>query len=178
MWTILIGFNASGKTTLAHEMHRLSGRSMVDLDEAVCRLASRGLPEIFEEGGPALFRDFEERVLKALPSGESLVLATGGGTLERSVTRDLLRARGLLVWLDASWPDLRRRLEPAAPARPSPVWRHLGEEGLARLYRRRRPLYAAVSRLRLDATADPAILGRRLLGRCLQLEQAGPRDAP
>ena len=170
MWIVLVGFNACGKTTLARELGRLSGRSVVDLDRAVSSLAGRGVAELFTEGGPELFRELEAQVLGNLPAGQPLVLATGGGTLERAKTVALLRDRGLLVWLDASWQHLRRRLAPVPPAAPPPIWRHIGEEGLARLYCRRRPLFAAVSRLRLDATHDPGALARRLLGRCLQLE--------
>ncbi len=178
MWISLIGFHGSGKSTLARELGRLSGRRVVDLDQAVVRLAGRPLPAIFATGGPDLCRDLEEQVLADLPARELLVLATGGGSLERAGTASLVRARGTVVWLDAAWPFLRRRLAPAAGQPPSPLWQHLGESGLALLYARRRPLFAAAARLRFDATSDPGDLARRLLGRCQQLAPAGSRGTP
>lgn len=173
MWISLVGFNASGKSTLARELGRLSGRTVVDLDAAVVQRDGRALPELFAAGGPRLVRALEVSILCELPPEAPLVVATGGGTLEDAAAVAVLRERSLIVWLDAAWPDLRRRLAPAPPAEPSPVWRHLGESGLATLYRRRRPLFAAVARLRLDATTEPANLARRLLGRCWQLPLTG-----
>jgi shikimate kinase len=169
MWISLVGFNASGKSTLARQLGQLSGRTVCDLDAAVVRHAGRPLPELFATGGPDLVRDLEVRVLRDLPPDAPLVIATGGGTVEHPEARALLGSRSLVVWLDADWPHLRRRLAPVPPAGPSPVWQHLGEDGFAALYRRRRPLFAAVARLRLDATTAPASLARRLLGRCWQL---------
>jgi len=176
MWTSLVGFNASGKSTLARELGRLSGRPVVDLDLAVTRLDGRSLPELFTQGGADLVRGLELRVLQELPAATPYVIATGGGTLEQEAAVELLRQRGLVVWLDAAWPHLRRRLAPRPEAAPEPVWQHLGEEGLASLYSRRRPLFAAAARLRLDATQDPASLAQRLLGRSAML-QAGPGGA-
>lgn len=176
MWLSLIGFNASGKTTLARELGRLAGRKVVDLDHAVADLAGRPVPDIFAAGGTAAFRDLERQALRGLASDDPLVLATGSGTLEQPDAAGLLQARGLLVWLDAPWPHLRRRLAPLPGAAPSPVWRHLGPDVLQRLFARRRPQYAAAARLRLDATEDPVRLARRLLGRCRQLESMPRAD--
>jgi len=107
-----------------------------------------------------------------------LVVATGSGTVERATTRRLVGERGLVVWLDAPWPTLRSRLAPAPGTRPSPVWEHLGEKGLAALYARRRPLYAASARVRLDtAMVFEAVLVRRLLGLSLRLQSASEQVA-
>ena len=173
MWITLVGFNAAGKTTLARRFGRVSGRRMVDLDQAVRALAGASLTEIFEAGGPQAFREFEFRVVAELPADEPLVLACGGGTVERRDTIELVRARGPLVWLDAPWPVLRRRLAPGPDATPAPVWQHLGEDGLAALFARRRPLFAAAADLRLDSDRlDPSMLSRRLLARALQWDEA------
>jgi len=173
MWIYLIGFNASGKTTLAREFARISGWRAVDLDREVQRAAGRPVAEIFAAEGPDGFREREAAVLAALPADDWLVVATGGGSLERPGTAALLSARGIVAWLDAPWPVLRGRLEPPPNAAPRPVWTHLGEAGLAALYVRRRPQYAATARLRLDSARPEApTLARRLLGRALQIEAA------
>ncbi|MDY0110541.1 MAG: shikimate kinase [Candidatus Krumholzibacteria bacterium] len=169
MWIVLIGFNGSGKTVLAEQVGRLTGRPIVDLDAAVEQRDGRALPEIFAAGGPRLFRQLEAEVIAGLPPDRALVVATGGGALEDSELAAVLRARGLVAWLDAAWLHLRRRLAPGPDRPAAPIWRHLGEDGLFRLYQRRRPLFAATARLRLDATQEPAVLARRLLGRSLQL---------
>ena len=133
--------------------------------------SGRGLPEIFTTEGPDGFRRLEAEVLAQQAPDVPLVVATGGGTVERTATRELLADRGLVVWLDAPWPTLRTRLAPRPGKLPSPVWSHLGPSGMAALYARRRPLYAASARVRLDtAMTTEAGLVRRLLGLSLRLQ--------
>ncbi len=177
MWIVLVGFNASGKSSLARRLALLTDRRAFDLDQAVEARAGQTLAEIFQSGGPARFRDLEAAVLADLPADAPLVVATGGGTVERPTTMDLLAERGLIVWLDAPWPVLRDRLAPRPGVDASPVWQHLGENVLSALHARRRPLYTARARVRLDSgrLAPPALV-RRLLGRALQL-RAGDRQA-
>jgi shikimate kinase len=164
MWITLVGFNGAGKSTLARRLAPAVDARPVDLDRAVTAASGRPVPEIFAAGGPPAFRELEGQVLDALRPDEPLVVATGGGTIERRATVDLLRQRGLVVWLDAPWPVIRRRLAPAPGEPASPVWQHLGEETLAALYARRRPLFAAAAQVRLDSGQfAPAVLVRRLL---------------
>jgi shikimate kinase len=174
MWISLIGFNAVGKTTLAVRLGQAAGRRVVDLDQAVATLAHRSLPEIFAESGATSFRALERQALANLPADQPLIVATGGGTVEQRATMTLLAERGLVVWLDASWRVLRHRLAPRGGEAPSPVWEHLGEEGLAALYARRRPLFAAAARMRLEIVdREPAVEARRLLGAAMHLAAAG-----
>ena len=180
MWISLVGFNAAGKSSLARRLALLTDRRAIDLDPLVEERAGRSLPEIFTEQGPDSFRELELAALRELPAVAPLVIATGGGTVEQPDSVALLRERSLVIWIDAPWPVLRRRLAPAPGEEASPLWRHLGEETLLALYARRRPLYAAAARVRLE-TGQLGInaLVRRLLGRSSQLRAtAPPADAP
>jgi shikimate kinase len=144
MWTSLIGFDGAGKRTLARLLARVSAREAVDLAS-------------------------DPRHLDDLPPGGDLVIATESGTIVRDGAADLLGARGLVVWLDAPWPVLRRRVLVAARARQSP-WEPLDEASLRARYAAWRPLYARAARLRLDCDRHaPSALTRRLLARRLQL---------
>ncbi len=171
MWISLIGFNATGKSTLAAGLGHALQRQVVDLDRAVESASGRSLPDIFKDGGPTEFRRLELTVLNDLPADRDLILATGGGTLESLASGALLAQRGVVVWLDAVWPVLRRRLAPLPGQEPTAVWRHLGEDGLAALYARRRPLFAALAHLRLDTNSqEPGDLTRHLLGQLAHRE--------
>ena len=173
MWIVLIGFNGSGKTALGRRLAPVTGRRYLDLDQAVAAASGRSLAEIFTAVGPDGFRDLEAEVLARQAPEIPLVVATGGGTVERTTTRELLGKCGLVVWLDAPWSTLRARLAPAPGTRPTPVWAHLGETGLAALYARRRPLSAASARVRLDtAMASEEVLVRQLLGFSLRLQSS------
>ncbi len=151
MWISLVGFHACGKKTVARALGRLDGRRLVDL--AVTRVGD-------------------------LAVAEPLIIATCADSLEQPRTAALLRERSLVVWLDAPWLVVRRRLAPGRGGAPAPIWQELGEAGLEALYRRRRPGYAAAARLRLDARLAPEALAPRLLGRLWSLQPATGQDSP
>lgn len=170
MWVSFIGYLAAGKTTAAQRLAAATGRRAVDLDAQVVHEAGRDVAAIFARGGPPEFRDRERRALLNLPAAAPLVIATGAGTVERADTMHLLRERGTVVWLDAPWATLRGRLRTELPARAE-VIEHLGWDGLAALYLRRRPMYAAAAHLRLVTDrAEPDALTRLVLARSLQWE--------
>jgi shikimate kinase len=170
MWVSFIGYLAAGKTTAAQRLAAATGRRAIDLDAQVVHEAGRDVATIFARGGPTEFRDRERRALLNLPLEAPLVVATGAGTVERADTMALLRERGAVIWLDAPWATLRGRLR-AAPAARAQVVAHLGWEGLAALYLRRRPMYAAAAHLRLGTDrAEPESLTRLVLARSLQWE--------
>jgi shikimate kinase/3-dehydroquinate synthase len=105
---ILTGFMGSGKTSVGAKVSRLLGWSFLDLDEEIVREAGVPIDVIFREQGEAAFRAQEVALLKrVLAAGRSvdageggLVLALGGGTLERQEARQLLEGVGPLVYLD------------------------------------------------------------------------------
>ncbi len=129
------------------------------------RRCGLSVPEIFAREGAPGFRARELDALRALAADAPLVVASGGGVVETPAATALLRERGLVVWLDAPWEVLRRRLE-AADAPQRPLVRHLGWDGLERLAARRRPLYAACAHFRLRSDRlSPAGLARATLAR-------------
>jgi shikimate kinase len=165
MWVSFIGYLAAGKTTAAQRLAAATGRRAIDLEAQVVHEAGRDAAAIHARGGPPEFRDRERRALSNLPAAAPLVIATGAGTVERADTMQLLRERGTVVWLDAPWATLRGRLARAE------VIDHLGWDGLAALYLRRRPMYAAAAHLRLITDrAEPEALTRLVLARSLQWE--------
>jgi shikimate kinase len=66
--------------------------------------------EAFERDGEACFRDLEEAVLDELTQHPSAVISTGGGAVLRPATRQRLRARGQVVYLNSTPEELFRRL--------------------------------------------------------------------
>jgi shikimate kinase len=66
--------------------------------------------EAFERDGEACFRDLEEAVLDELSQHPSAVISTGGGAVLRPATRQRLRDRGQVVYLNSTPEELFRRL--------------------------------------------------------------------
>lgn len=167
MWTSLIGFMGSGKSTLTGRLALLTNRPAASLDDLVAAEAGLSPAEIFAREGEAAFRRRELQALQSLDPGRRLLVDTGGGIVHVPEAVDLLRRRGVVIWIDAAWPVIRERLA-AQDAEPRPLAAQLGWDGLQELYRRRRPLYAAAADFRLKSDLNPVeLLARRAMLRSL-----------
>ena len=155
MWTSFIGFMASGKSTLTRRLQTTTNRPAVFLDEVIVKQAGCSIAEIFASAGEDSFREMELAALAGLNPERNLVLDTGGGIVQTPVAVDLLRKRGVVIWLDASWDVIRARLKADTPGE-RPLVQRLGWAGIEQLFRERRPLYAAAADFRLR-TADMAV---------------------
>lgn len=114
----LIGFMASGKTTLGRALADVvPGLSFVDLDDEIRRTAGMSVPDIFATRGEAGFRALESEVLTAV-SRPDTVVACGGGTPCRKENMDFMLAAGTVVRLLADPGVTVRRLIEAGPGRP------------------------------------------------------------
>jgi shikimate kinase len=90
----------AGKSCVGRLLAARLSRPFLDTDARVAELAGRSIAEIFAAEGEAGFRARERAVLAALPE-EGAVIALGGGAPVPEENRALLRAKGVLVWLDA-----------------------------------------------------------------------------
>src|SRR5215471_14040791 len=61
----IVGFMATGKTTVGRILARRLGWTMVDLDDEIVRAAGMSVPEIFATRGEAAFRDEEAQAVRA-----------------------------------------------------------------------------------------------------------------
>jgi shikimate kinase len=98
---ILIGYRATGKTTLARLLAERLDWESVDADVEVERRAGKSIARIFAENGEPVFRDLEAEVTADLCRRDRLVLAAGGGAPMREENRAAMRACGRVVWLQA-----------------------------------------------------------------------------
>lgn len=121
---VLVGFMATGKTTVGRLLARRLGYGFVDLDGEVERRAGRSIPDIFGEEGEARFRELEAEATRTLdppsaPGGEAegLVVAAGGGWMARPELRDRWED-AVRVWLRAEPRTVIRRVGEDVAARP------------------------------------------------------------
>ena len=158
----LVGFMASGKSTIGPRLAARLGVPFVDLDAAISSAAGRSVNQIFEERGEQAFRDLESSTLTAQLAAPELVVATGGGVVERPVNRERLREHTLILWLDIKFETARQRLSGSA-GRQRPLVQTSSWDDLARLYLRRRAIYAELAHFRFECDRDlPARLVRRM----------------
>ncbi len=118
----LIGYMASGKTTLGCALAGRAHVEFVDLDEAVEKSEGMSVREIFGRKGEPWFRRRESEVLAALArrdfGGKRLVVACGGGAPCHGRNLDMMLSVGTVVWLDARRDIVLRRLREAMGQRP------------------------------------------------------------
>lgn len=116
----LIGYMASGKTTLGRALAAETGVRFVDLDEYIEDQAGKSVSRIFAEEGEARFRQLESLALEELTAtaGDGVIVACGGGTPCFGNNMDLMNEAGTTVWLTTSPEVIIRRLVAERSKRP------------------------------------------------------------
>jgi shikimate kinase len=98
---VLVGLMGVGKTTVGRRLAARLHLPFTDADEEIEKAADLSINEIFTRYGELAFRDGERRVIQRLMNGQAQVIATGGGAFADPVTRELILARGVAIWLQA-----------------------------------------------------------------------------
>lgn len=94
----LIGFMASGKSSLGKKIAKQFEMDFVDLDEFIEQEEGKSITQIFEEGGESVFREKEAHYLRNLNLDNKLV-ATGGGTPIFNNNMLYMKAQGAVAYL-------------------------------------------------------------------------------
>jgi shikimate kinase len=149
MWTSFIGFMASGKSSVTSHLQSVTSRPLASVDHLVAQRSGLSIPQIFQTQGESRFREMELEVLRELDGERPLVVDTGGGIVETPAAVELLRHRGVIIWLDAPWEVFRQRLRTGEPG-SRPLVDRLGWAGLEELFQNRRRLYAAAADFRIS----------------------------
>src|SRR6202022_1911138 len=151
----LIGFMASGKTTIGRLLADELGWSFADLDQDIEGAQGSSIAQIFDTRGEAEFRTVEKEAVKRrvgeVAHGKPMVIALGGGAFTDEANQSLLRENGVTIWLDCSFPRVRARVEGSShrPLARDP-------EKFQQLYQQRQGAYSkAEYRIEID-TDDPA----------------------
>ncbi len=153
---ILIGYRATGKTTLARLLAERLGTEAIDSDVLIERRAGKSIARIFAEEGESVFRDREaEEIAKVFSErndGKKIVLASGGGAVLRQTTRELFRNRGQVIWLKASPETILERMsrDSATPSQRPGLTNLSAREEIEDLLQKRSPIYEEAAHLHID----------------------------
>ena len=151
----LVGYRASGKSTVGRLAAARLGWPFIDADSVVEEALGQPIRSFFAEHGEAAFREAEAAALTRVLAGNGcLVLATGGGAVLREDNRTLIMARGgLVAYLHAPAAVLQARLSHNAGGRPSLTGASVADE-VAAVLAIRDPLYRATASVVVDATRN------------------------
>ena len=141
---VLIGMPGCGKSTIAFLLSQKLGRTAVDADAEIIRLAGKSIPTIFAEDGEEVFRQWETTALDSLGKQSGLIIATGGGCVTKSRNYPLLHQNGSIFWLQRSVDLLPTDGRPLSQVNK-----------LTDMYAVRRPLYEVFADYRIDNNGRP-----------------------
>jgi shikimate kinase len=152
----------AGKSTVGRLLAAGCGFDFIDCDRELEQRAGASIATMFELEGEAAFRQRESHLLDELTARPQVVLATGGGAVLSELNRDLLRSRGLVIYLQASVEEIARRTRGDA-SRPL-LQVDDRQERIEHLLEQRGPLYRQTAHLVFrSAAANPRRLVARLL---------------
>jgi|SRR5262245_37730088 len=145
---LLVGMMGAGKSTVGHELAKLTGWRYLDNDELLERAVGESARNVLDTKGAGALRRAESAALaEGLREQPPVIVSVAGGVVEAAADRDRICGGGFVVWLRAPIAVLTARVGTGADRpwlQPDP------EEALRRLYADREPLYAGVASIVVD----------------------------
>jgi shikimate kinase len=168
----LIGPMGAGKTTVGKRLAETRGMEFVDSDQEIEARTGVDIAYIFEKEGEAGFRKRERGVIAELSGRQNIVLATGGGAVLEPENRQVLSARGFVVYLHAG---VEQQLARTARTENRPLLQNAVDrrDVLEQLFATRDPLYREIADLILQTDGRNA----RILARDIEDHLERPASA-
>ncbi len=154
----LVGFMASGKTTVGAALASLLDRRFIDLDEWIVARAGCFISDLIAREGEERFRQLETEALREAASCSAIV-APGGGAITRSENRELMSQAGVMIWLDAPFELCWQRIRHDKVVRPLAATEKVARER----YLQRLPLYQQASlRIAINSHQTPEEIAKAI----------------
>lgn len=162
----LIGFMGTGKSTVAGQLAKISGRRRIEMDQAIEGNQSMPIPRIFELYGEDYFRNLESALVEKLSRENGQIVSCGGGCILRSANVSLMKSSGRIVLLTASPQTIFERVRHSSNR---PILNgHMDPAYIAELMAKRQPAYEAAADLVIETDGKkPEAIAREILGHSL-----------
>ena len=147
---ILIGYRATGKSSVGRLLSDRLQWPFVDTDDLIEAEAGQTIPEIVADKGWDYFRELEKTIIKRVSVISRLIIATGGGVVMDPENTARLRASGFLVWLQADVETIQARL--ANDGFRPPLEGTDSSVEVAGILEKRRPFYSQAAHTTIDTT--------------------------
>ena len=122
MRIFLIGFMASGKSSVGKKLANKIGLPFIDLDTFIEEKYNTSIRLLMYDRGIEFFRKIEKEALETvIIEYENAVISTGGGTPCYFDNLDLMKAAGETIYLEVDVPTLVDRLMNSKKDRPL-IW--------------------------------------------------------
>ena len=154
---ILCGFMGSGKTTIGHELARMTGRKFVDTDNMVENEQGTQIKNIFSEYGEDFFRELEYQACKKVASMQNRVVSTGGGAMTYQRNVDAVKNSGKIIFLDVDFNIICERIGDTSTR---PLFQD--KEKAKSLYDERKSKYLACADIVIDGNKSAKIVASEI----------------
>lgn len=147
----LVGYRASGKTTVSKWLADMLGVAAIDTDSELEHQFDTTIRDWIGAPTPEKWKEFrtrEREVVARVSQQSPAIIATGGGVVETEAAVSAMRESGTVVWLRADIATLQARLT-ADTTRPSLTSDDVANE-VAEVLGRRTPLYRAACDIEID----------------------------
>jgi len=149
----LIGPMGAGKSTIGRLLAQKMGLPFLDVDREIEERSGVSVAWIFDKEGEDGFRQRETSLLKELSEQrESMVVATGGGSILRAENQKLITSSGFVVFLETS---IDTQVNRTSKDRRRPLLQNGAdrEKVLKDIYQTRLPLYRSLADLTVNTDA-------------------------
>ena len=106
---ILIGMPGSGKSTIGVLLAKAVCMNFLDSDLLIQRRERMPLQQIINRRGNDYFAECEEKAILSIRQ-RGQIIATGGSAVLHPAAMEHLKSLGKIVYLDVTFPELKRRL--------------------------------------------------------------------
>ena len=173
---VLIGYRASGKTSVGKRLSGLLARPFYDTDAIIREQTGKTVKEIVLEGGWPAFRQAEKAAIADLARNKEAVIALGGGAVLDPANVEALKPGGCFIWLQAGLETIQERLRGVGEGDGQrPPLAPPGQEGDGEILARRSPVYRAVADLAVDTEGKTI---ETVAGEVLAALKAGRKTGP
>ena len=172
----LIGFRATGKSTVGRLLAAKLEWTLVDMDDELVAQFGASIHDWVQKHGWEAFREAEAQLLAELATGTRQVVATGGGIVIREENRSRLRESFFTVWLQASVGNIETRLaeDPKTASQRPPLTALALHEEITTILRERAPWYKETADVILPTdTQDLFEIIKNILTRMDKMDRMG-----
>lgn len=75
----IIGFMATGKTTIGKKLSKKLNTEFIDIDKLIEERMQKSISEIFEKHGEVYFREIEKETIEEVMKLKNIIISCGGG---------------------------------------------------------------------------------------------------
>lgn len=151
---VLIGYRATGKSTIADLLHHQLAMPVHHMDSLLEERFGGRIADFVSKHGWDAFRDAEAALVKELAHQSHVIIDTGGGVVTRETNVQALRKNGFLVWLRSDPEKIAERISWNTD-RPSLTGAKSAVEEVKDVLRVREPLYEAAADFQLVTDGYP-----------------------